>query len=176
MGKKGDELWVILELKVLADVGLIGYPNVGKSTFLSVATNARPEIANYPFTTKYPNLGIVYISEGESFVLADIPGLIEGASEGAGLGHQFLRHVERTKVLIHIVDVSGSEGREPVEDFIKINEELKNTVQILHKSLKLLQQTRWTFLMLRRILNFSKKRLKRWGMKCIPSLLQLAWV
>ncbi|AEM73185.1 GTPase obg [Caldicellulosiruptor acetigenus 6A] len=125
VGEKGDELWVILELKVLADVGLIGYPNVGKSTFLSVATNARPEIANYPFTTKYPNLGIVYISEGESFVLADIPGLIEGASEGAGLGHQFLRHVERTKVLIHIVDVSGSEGREPVEDFIKINEELK---------------------------------------------------
>jgi len=125
VGEKGDEMWVILELKVIADVGLIGFPNVGKSTFLSVATNARPEIANYPFTTKHPNLGVVYIGEGESFVLADIPGLIEGASEGAGLGHKFLRHIERTKVLIHIVDLSGIEGREPVEDFIKINEELR---------------------------------------------------
>jgi GTP-binding protein len=124
-GKEGQERWIVLELKMIADVGLVGFPNVGKSTFLSVVTKAKPKIANYHFTTIKPNLGVVKTKFGDSFVLADIPGLIEGAHEGIGLGHAFLRHVERTKVLIHIVDVSGIEGRDPIEDFNKINEELK---------------------------------------------------
>ncbi|MEJ8554270.1 GTPase ObgE [Tepidibacter sp. Z1-5] len=124
-GKAAQERWIILELKMIADVGLVGFPNVGKSTFLSVVTKAKPKIANYHFTTIKPNLGVVQTKFGDSFVLADIPGLIEGAHEGVGLGHAFLRHVERTKVLIHIVDVSGIEGRDPIDDFDKINEELK---------------------------------------------------
>jgi GTPase len=123
-GTEGEEKSVILELKMIADVGLLGFPNVGKSTFLSVVTKAKPKIANYHFTTLTPNLGVVETKYGDSFVLADIPGLIEGAAEGIGLGHDFLRHVERTKVLIHIVDVSGVEGRDPIEDFDKINNEL----------------------------------------------------
>lgn len=123
-GKTGDERWVILELKMIADVGLLGFPNVGKSTFLSMVTRAKPKIANYHFTTLTPNLGVVETKYGDSFVIADIPGIIEGASEGAGLGHDFLRHVERTKVLIHIIDISGMEGRDPLEDFEKINSEL----------------------------------------------------
>ncbi|HYE10932.1 MAG TPA: GTPase ObgE [Patescibacteria group bacterium] len=123
-GEKGDEREVELELKLLADIGLVGFPNVGKSTFLSMVTSAKPKIANYHFTTLVPNLGVVDIGDGRSFVLADIPGLIEGAHTGVGLGHDFLRHVERTKVLIHIIDVSGTEGRDPLEDFNKINEEL----------------------------------------------------
>jgi GTP-binding protein len=123
-GEKGDEREVELELKLLADIGLVGFPNVGKSTFLSMVTSAKPKIANYHFTTLVPNLGVVDIGDGRSFVLADIPGLIEGAHTGVGLGHDFLRHVERTKVLIHIIDVSGIEGRDPLEDFHKINEEL----------------------------------------------------
>ena len=124
-GSDGVEKWVVLELKMIADVGLLGFPNVGKSTFLSVVTKAKPKIANYHFTTLTPNLGVVQTKFGESFVLADIPGLIEGAAEGVGLGHDFLRHVERTKVLIHIVDISGLEGRDALEDFDKINDELK---------------------------------------------------
>ena len=124
-GTDGQERWVVLELKMIADVGLLGFPNVGKSTFLSVVTKAKPKIANYHFTTLTPNLGVVQTKFGESFVLADIPGLIEGAAEGIGLGHDFLRHVERTKVLIHIVDISGIEGRDALEDFDKINDELK---------------------------------------------------
>ncbi|MCP1109243.1 GTP-binding protein [Lachnospiraceae bacterium PF1-21] len=121
----GQEMEVKLELKVIADVGLIGFPNVGKSTFLSRVTNAKPKIANYHFTTIRPNLGVVDL-EGKGFVIADIPGLIEGASEGVGLGHDFLRHVERTRMMIHILDASSIEGRDPVEDFYKINEELTN--------------------------------------------------
>ena len=124
-GSDGVEKWVVLELKMIADVGLLGFPNVGKSTFLSVVTKAKPKIANYHFTTLTPNLGVVKTKFGESFVLADIPGLIEGAAEGVGLGHDFLRHVERTKVLIHIVDISGLEGRDALDDFDKINGELK---------------------------------------------------
>ena len=124
-GTDGQERWVVLELKMIADVGLLGFPNVGKSTFLSVVTKAKPKIANYHFTTLTPNLGVVQTKFGESFVLADIPGLIEGAAEGIGLGHDFLRHVERTKVLIHIVDISGIEGRDALEDFDKINDELR---------------------------------------------------
>ena len=119
-GKKGEFFRIIL-----ADVGLIGFPNVGKSTILSSITNAKPKIANYHFTTLKPNLGVVRVGEGHSYVLADIPGLIEGASAGSGLGIEFLRHVERTKILLHVIDVSGQEGRDPVEDFYKINEELK---------------------------------------------------
>ncbi len=124
-GQPSRELWVTLELKVIADVGLVGFPNVGKSTFLSRVTNARPKIANYHFTTLNPNLGVVDLDNGQGFVIADIPGLIEGASEGVGLGHEFLRHIERTKLIIHVVDAAGTEGRDPVEDIYKINDELK---------------------------------------------------
>lgn len=123
-GQEGSEMELTLELKLLADVGLVGFPNVGKSTLLSVTTGARPEIADYHFTTITPNLGVVFGTYGPSFVMADIPGLIEGASEGLGLGHQFLRHVERTRLIIHVIDISGSEGREPFDDFLKINQEL----------------------------------------------------
>ncbi|MCR5202714.1 MAG: GTPase ObgE [Lachnospiraceae bacterium] len=124
-GKPCKELDVILELKLIADVGLLGFPNVGKSTFLSVVSNAKPKIANYHFTTLTPSLGVVDMPDGKGFVIADIPGLIEGANEGVGLGHQFLRHVERTKVFIHMIDAASVEGRDPIEDVYTINEELK---------------------------------------------------
>lgn len=124
-GMPGEERFIVLELKLLADVGLLGFPNVGKSTLLSMVSKARPKIANYHFTTLKPNLGVVSMPGIENFVIADIPGIIEGASEGVGLGLDFLRHVERTRVLIHVVDISGVEGRDPIEDFLKINEELK---------------------------------------------------
>lgn len=124
-GQPSQELNVILELKVIADVGLVGYPNVGKSTLLSRVSNAQPKIANYHFTTLNPNLGVVDLGEGQGFVMADIPGLIEGASEGVGLGHNFLKHIERTKVLVHVVDAASTEGRDPIEDINTINAELK---------------------------------------------------
>ena len=124
-GQAAQELELLLELKVIADVGLVGFPNVGKSTFLSRVTNARPKIANYHFTTLNPNLGVVDLERTGGFVIADIPGLIEGASEGVGLGHEFLRHIERTKVIIHIVDAAGTEGRDPIQDIYAINKELE---------------------------------------------------
>lgn len=126
LGFRGDEYEVMLELKLIADVGLVGFPNVGKSTLISVVSAAKPKIANYHFTTLTPVLGVVKIEEGKSFVMADIPGLIEGASEGVGLGHEFLRHVERCRLIVHVIDVSGSEGRDPIEDFKAINHELEN--------------------------------------------------
>ena len=132
-GIPGESLDVTLELKLLADVGLIGFPNVGKSTFISVVSEAKPKIANYHFTTLVPTLGVVRIDDGKSFVMADIPGIIEGASEGVGLGHEFLRHVERCRLLVHVIDVSGSEGRDPIDDFEKINFELKNFSEELSK-------------------------------------------
>lgn len=124
-GQESLEIEVLLELKVIADVGLVGFPNVGKSTLLSRVTNARPKIANYHFTTLSPNLGVVDLDGGKGFVMADIPGLIEGASEGVGLGHEFLRHIERTKVMIHMVDAASTEGRDPIADIYAINQELK---------------------------------------------------
>ncbi|ONI45446.1 GTPase CgtA [Candidatus Epulonipiscium fishelsonii] len=123
-GREGKEYWVILELKMIADVGLVGYPNVGKSTLLSMVSNAQPKIANYHFTTLAPNLGVVTNKYGKQFIMADIPGLIDGASSGVGLGHDFLRHIERTKVLVHVVDASGSEGRDPIQDIYNIQKEL----------------------------------------------------
>lgn len=124
-GQEGQERWVVLELKVIADVGLVGFPSVGKSTLLSVVSSAQPKIGAYHFTTITPNLGMVDVGDGRSFVMADLPGLIEGAHTGVGLGHDFLRHVERTRVIIHVVDMAGTEGRDPFEDWVKINDELK---------------------------------------------------
>jgi len=130
-GRRGEEFNVILELKLIADVGLIGFPNVGKSTLLSKISSAKPKIDNYHFTTLKPNLGVVQLDEEKSFIVADIPGLIEGASSGSGLGHDFLRHIERTKILAHVIDASGFEGRNPYDDFKKINKELNEYSEVL---------------------------------------------
>ncbi|MDF2715531.1 MAG: obgE [Paenibacillus sp.] len=124
-GEEGQERWIVLELKVMADVGLVGFPSVGKSTLLSVVSAAQPKIGAYHFTTITPNLGVVDVGEGRSFVMADLPGLIEGAHEGVGLGHEFLRHVERTRIIVHVIDMAATEERDPYDDFIKINDELR---------------------------------------------------
>lgn len=125
-GKEGEEFDAIVELRTLADVGLVGYPSVGKSTFLEAVSRAKPEIGDYPFTTLSPNVGVVQTKDGRSFVMADLPGLIDGASQGKGLGHQFLKHIERCRVIVHVVDMGGEEGRDPVEDYKHINQELEN--------------------------------------------------
>ena len=159
-GEKGEEKEVILELKLLADVGLLGFPNVGKSTFLGTVTEARPKIANYHFTTLEPNLGVATVN-GDSFVIADIPGIIEGASEGVGLGIQFLRHVERTRLLLHFVDVSGLEGRNPLEDYHAINEELKKYSEKLSKRKQIIVATKADIIQdesnYNELLDFAKK-------------------
>ena len=148
---------MILELKLLADVGLIGFPNVGKSTILSRVTAAQPEISNYHFTTITPNLGVVNTAADTDFVMADIPGIIEGAHEGIGLGHEFLRHIERTKLLIHVVDISGSEERDPIKDFKTINEELKKFNPVLATRPQIIAQTKWILQVRRTTLKNSKK-------------------
>jgi len=167
-GTYGEERSVILELKMLADVGLVGYPNVGKSTFLSATTMAKPKIANYHFTTLTPNLGVVEVIKGKSFVLADIPGLIEGASEGVGLGHEFLRHVERTRLIIHVVDVSGTEGRDPVEDFDKINLELERYSKLLTERIQVIAANKIDLLYEREGLDEFIKEMAARGYKVFP--------
>ena len=160
-GEKGKEKEVILELKLLADVGLLGFPNVGKSTILSRVTSATPKIANYHFTTINPNLGVVKTEYGDSFVLADIPGIIEGASQGVGLGIQFLRHIERTRLLLHVIDVSGLEGRNPIEDFEKVNEELKNYSEKLAKRKQIIVANKADVAQDEELFNELKKRAKK---------------
>lgn len=167
-GRNGKELTIVLELKMLADVGLVGYPNVGKSTLLSVLTKASPKIANYHFTTLKPNLGVVEVVRGKSFVLADIPGLIEGASEGIGLGHEFLRHVERTKMLVHVVDVSGVEGRNPIVDFDTINEELASYDEKLSKKVQIIAANKTDIIYDEDVFNEFVKEMESRGYKVFP--------
>ena len=162
-GLKGEFKEIQLELKLIADVGLIGFPNVGKSTLLSVISAAKPKIANYHFTTLEPNLGVVSISPENSFIVADIPGLIEGASDGIGLGHDFLRHVERTRMLIHVVDVSGIEGRNPIEDFDKINSELEKYSEILSGKLQIVAANKTDLGMYPELLDEFKEEMQRRG-------------
>lgn len=164
-GRKGDEREVILELKLLADVGLIGFPNVGKSTILSVTTKADPKIANYHFTTLEPNLGVVDLGNHMSFVLADIPGIIEGASEGKGLGHEFLRHIERTRLLIHVVDVSGIEGRNPIEDFDTINDELSQYDMELEKRPQVIAANKTDIIQDEKAFESFKREMEKRGFK-----------
>ena len=164
-GEKGIELEVLLELKLLADVGLIGFPNVGKSTFLSIVTSATPKIADYHFTTIIPNLGVVKTEYGDSFVIADIPGIIEGASEGVGLGLQFLRHIERTRLLLHFIDVSGQEGRNPVEDFYVIQNELKKYNEKLSKRKQIIVANKIDIMQDEKLYNELEKTAKKENME-----------
>ncbi|HLR34110.1 MAG TPA: GTPase ObgE [Tissierellales bacterium] len=167
-GKKGEELSIILELKLLADVGLIGFPNVGKSTLLSIMSAAKPRIANYHFTTLSPNLGVVKVEERSSFVIADIPGLIEGAHEGTGLGHEFLRHIERTRLLVHVLDISGFEGRQPLEDFYKINEELEKYNSKLKDKPQIVAANKIDITGAKENYNIIKNELEEKGIKVYP--------
>lgn len=167
-GVKVQEIWIKLELKTIADVGLIGFPNVGKSTILSVITSARPKIANYHFTTITPNLGVVE-QQGRSFVLADIPGLIEGAYLGNGLGHDFLRHIERTRLLIHVLDMSGSEGRNPIEDFHKINRELEKYSSILRERTQFIVANKMDILGADELLIAFKQEVESEGYQVYPA-------
>ncbi|SHH49710.1 GTP-binding protein [Caloranaerobacter azorensis DSM 13643] len=167
-GEKGEERWITLELKLLADVGLVGFPNVGKSTLLSTLTDAKPKIANYHFTTLTPNLGVVRISYDSSFVIADIPGLIEGAHIGVGLGHEFLRHVERTRLLVHLIDASGLEGRDPIDDFYKINEELKKYSPKLADKPQIVVANKMDLPQARENFPRIKQEMDRLGLELIP--------
>ncbi len=162
-GLPGKSYEVTLELKLLADVGLVGFPNVGKSSLLSVASKARPKVANYHFTTLFPNLGVVYVDEGVSFVMADIPGIIEGAAEGAGLGHDFLRHVDRCRLLLHVVDISGIEGRDPIEDFETINTELREYSPELAERKMLVVANKMDILQDEEVLNRFRAHVKAQG-------------
>lgn len=167
-GQEGKGYWVILELKVIADVGLVGFPNAGKSTLLSVLTNAEPKIADYPFTTLHPNLGVVRNPYGRDFVIADIPGIIEGAHQGIGLGHDFLRHIERTKILLHMVDVALIEGRNPAEDVEKINFELKAYNEELLKRPQIIVANKIDVMENENNLNLLKETYETKGIKVIP--------
>ncbi|NLJ89088.1 MAG: GTPase ObgE [Epulopiscium sp.] len=167
-GQEGKGYWVILELKVIADVGLVGFPNVGKSTLLSVMTNAEPKIADYHFTTLHPNLGVVRNPYGRDFVIADIPGIIEGAHEGVGLGHDFLRHIERTKVLVHLVDAAGLEGRNPIDDVEKINFELKAYNEELCKRPQIIAANKTDVMENEDNINLLKSTYEDKGIKVIP--------
>ena len=158
-GVKTQEIRIILELKIIADVGLVGFPNVGKSTLLSVLTNAKPKIANYHFTTLSPNLGMVKYYD-DSFAIADIPGLVEGANKGVGLGHSFLRHIERVRLIVHIVDISGSEGRDPFEDYKTINEELKSYSQVLAGKPRIIVANKTDLISDNKILKSFEKKVK----------------
>ncbi len=162
-GEPGIEKELILELKLLADVGLVGYPNVGKSTIISIMTDARPKIANYHFTTLEPCLGVVKLDSGKSFVIADIPGIIEGASQGVGLGFQFLRHIERTRLLVHVIDISGSEGRNPLEDFENINRELVKYNEKLSKRKQIIVANKMDILQDNEIYEEFKKTMEKKG-------------
>lgn len=167
-GTEGQERNVLLELKLIADVGLLGFPNVGKSTFLSIVTKANPKIANYHFTTLTPNLGVVKLPDKASFVIADIPGIIEGAHEGVGLGHDFLRHIERTRLLLHIVDISGIEGREPYEDFLQINRELTLYNEKLAQREQIVIANKMDLLFDKSAYNEFKERVESDGYKVFP--------
>ncbi len=167
-GWTGEEIKVLLELKLLADVGLIGFPNVGKSTILSMVSSAKPKIANYHFTTLEPNLGVVSLGEGNSFTIADIPGLIEGAHEGVGLGHDFLKHIERTKLIIHVIDMAGIEGRNPVEDYYSINKELDQFSKKLSKKPQVIAANKIDIPTANENLEQFKKAVKDEGCKIFP--------
>ena len=167
-GEKGEEKWIELELKLLADVGIIGFPNAGKSTLISVLSNARPKIADYPFTTLSPVLGVVKLDIGKSLVLADIPGLIEGASQGAGLGHEFLRHIERTKFLVHVIDISDFREREPLEAFEIINKEMEQYSPELTKKPQIVVGNKIDILSDKEEINRLKKAFEEKGYRFIP--------
>ncbi len=167
-GEKGEERWIELELKLLADVGIIGFPNAGKSTLISVLSNARPKIADYPFTTLSPVLGVVKLDIGKSLVLADIPGLIEGASQGAGLGHEFLRHIERTKFLVHVIDISDFREREPLEAFKIINKEMEQYSPELTKKPQIVVGNKIDILSDKEEINRLKKAFEEKGYRFIP--------